>query len=213
MTLWELVDRVGTAVGESDTPSDGLVAQLLNSAMERESIELQIPQKTVTLSVTGEFSLPSDARQNGVMEIRREEDDTLYPILNVVEANRRFPDWRDLTDGSTVFILYDPKMIGGDVKPVPTPAAGTPETYLMIYLVKPSPMVNKTDVPWEGRFPDYDEMLSFKVATDILMAQQRTQEAALTLQQYTQIRADLFAKTSPGPIYPNNPLHNAVWRS
>lgn len=210
MNLGQMIDEVKSLV--SSELADAEVIKMIQRSHEREARELQFPQYTVTAAgVTEPFSLPSGARSDGLLEVRREEDGVRLPILNTQEASREYQNWRDWDAGDTRFVIYDPKMVGLDglIRPVPLPEDGSPQSYVLTYVAKPDDLTRLDDEPWNGTMDSYHDLLVLWVASQF-MFRAGDARAEILNAEYQVLRRDAFTALRPRLIYANNPVYRAV---
>lgn len=214
MTLKDLIDQVMVLTGdygEGDIPEIAGLATELELVHQQLARELQVPQANGDVTgITTEFTLPAGAQSGGLLEIRRASDGTPYAIKNVVQANREHAGWQDWDRGDTVFVVQDQKMLQADVRPVPLPLATDPQDYKLLYMVKPTAMTALTSTPFEGRFPQYDEVLAYQVAMNTMLRLQKVNEAQFIGGLLSAMKREFFQATKPGPVYANNQLWKAT---
>lgn len=212
MTLIDLIDMVQRRTGVQDRMGEIVVE--LNRYMDSISRDLMIPQAFGDVTgIVGEFQLPANARDGGLLEIRDAASGVNLPIMNVAQANRMYADWMDWDVGETRFVVVDQKMLSSDVRPAPLPDPTDPRDYSIRYVVAPTAMSATTDTPFSGRFPQYDEVLAFAVMRD-LFAQVGNQLGLQRAEmEYQRLLRELYEYGDPGPVYANNPLWNSVNQS
>ena len=210
MTLRELVDEVQFRTGDVEAPDAGLIVRMLNRAQQECARELEIPQVFVNMqNVTGEVNLPSDARDSALVEIRRAIDGTSLLVLTAEEASARYPNWEDWDEGEPLFFVFDPKISGIGLRPVPLPASGASYDYDLKYLAKPADMLGWNDTPWDGAMQDHHMLIVHKVVYEVMLARgdDRRQEH---YGRYMQMMQEAYQATRPRPVRPNNPLHRRI---
>lgn len=209
MNLGDMVDEVMTLVPAKVEPAE--VIKLLNRCQEREARDLAIPQYYVeATSVSAAFSLPSGARGDGLLEVRRNEDGLRFPIYTSQQADLAYPAWKDWDVGDTLFIVFDPKVVGGDglIRPVPLPGTDS-QSYYITYVSIPDEMTDLTDQPWNGIMDSYHQMLVYYVVYQ-LMFRAGDERWQAYFAQYTDLKRDAFQATDPRVLFGNNPTWKAV---
>lgn len=213
MTLGEMLDELHYLLGNVDTPDDGELIAILNRSQDRLARDLNIPQYHAKLTdVTGEEALPSNAREAGLIAVHRDSDGHEYDLMTVSEADQFYPGWKNWDAGGTVFIVYDPKMIGlkGSIRPVPMPSAGSPQTYVLTYLAKPGAMTTLTDEPWDGHLEEFHDVIVHHVASQVLLnrGDRRANDYYALYQQGVR---NAMAFSRPSAEFAKNPLWDSIW--
>lgn len=211
MTLAEMLDEIVWVLGsENEFHAD--IVKRLNRVMEYESRDLLIPQRYSEVEdVTGSFSLPSGAREEGLLEVRRHKDGTKFNIYTSQEADLQHPGWSEWDPGSTSFIVFDPKTEGGSgtVILVPSPKSGDTEDFTITYAVVPDEMTDMDDEPWNGHLPSFHEMLVQRVAFELLLRAGDDRWQA-HYQNYQRLRGDAFDASRPRVLFGNNWIYREV---
>ncbi len=207
MTLSELVDDVHLWTGEQ--PSDATIITLLNRDQETLVTMLRFPQEFGEITTTGEFILPNGPTSADLLEVRS-TDGVKLPIYTVEQANERIPDWADLSTSDTpLAIVFDPKVRGADVRPVPLPT--TSITLQVLYVARPPAMTDMTSsVPFDGMFPELHRVLSLRVASDILLARGDA-KFQVVQQKADQLLGQLMSYAKLRQLQTKNPLWKGVW--
>lgn len=173
MTLAEMVEEVNNVAGGVDSD---IIARL-NRVMMRCARDMALPRHHLDINnVTGEFTLNTATVGVDVTEVweayRDDKAGSDLPILSTLEANRQYPGWKNFDDGTTQFLIYDPAAVGlgkATLRPVPTPAVGSPESYVVAVVARPGVLDAKTSVPFDGLLPEYHEMLVYWVIYELLL--------------------------------------------
>lgn len=210
MTLGEMIDEITEKVGRDLEHAS--VAKWLNRAQDREGRDLAIPQFYAEVTdVTAAFQLPAGARREGLLEVRHNTSGSKYPIFNTMEADLRYPGWKEWDPGSTRFIVFDPKMTGasGLITPVPLPKSGSAQDYYITYTTVPNEMTSVDDEPWDGQLPSYHEVVMLRVLFEAMIdtGDDRWQP---NYQRYTKLKGDAFDTARPFVYTGNNLIYQEV---
>lgn len=209
MTLGEMLEEITVIAPEA---SHGDLIRRLNIAQDRIARDMMFPQYYVEVTgVTDAFSLPAGARGEGLLEVRREEDGLVLPIKNTQEADALHPDWKDWDEGDTLFIVFDPKMVGGDglVRPVPLPLDTDPQDYYITYIAKPDDMTSLTDQPWNGMIDSYHELLVNTVLFEVLFAA-KDDRWQYFYQKVEAMKDEMFQMLRPRTLTATNLVWNSI---
>lgn len=207
MTLHELLDEIKTFTS-TKVPEVQIIA-LLNRAMVRVARDLGIPKVHIDVNnVTGEFELTIASTGYDVRDIvtahRDDSSSTKLPIISAYEADRLYRNWRNLPAGITRFLIYDPAVLGlgtQNLMPVPTP--DEPESYVLACIVKPTLMSALTDEPFDGLIPEYHQLLSHYVISELMMLAGDNNSAGFHLARYEDLRRDAHMYSRPdGAVFP-----------
>ena len=171
MTLGDLKALLAQSIGLDATTADGLVAfwdrDLLNGAAQEIATALKIPRGEAVFSKAdleaGPVSLPT-----GVREVLRViiPPDYVVPIVTS-------DDYQD--DGSNILptVSYEypyVAIVQGTTFRLGKPdRAEYPQYVKVLYFADPAPMVNETDVPWNGKYEPYHRLIALRAAMDALL--------------------------------------------
>lgn len=215
MTLHELLDEVKTFTATS-VPEPQIIA-LLNRAMVRIARDLGIPKVHIDVNnVTGEFELTTATVGYDVRDVvTAHRDDTVstqLPIISAFEADRLNRNWRNLPVGRTQFLIYDPAVLGlGTSNLLPVPLPDDPESYVLACIVRPTLMSALDDEPFDGLIPEYHQMLSHYVISDLMVMVGNNEGAQFHLVRYHELRRDAHAYSRPdGAVLPTTSVSWSV---
>lgn len=215
MTLHELLDEIKTFTATS-VPEPQIIA-LLNRAMVRIARDLGIPKVHIDVNnVTGEFELTSATVGFDVREVitahRDDEVSTVLPLISAFEADRLHRGWRNQPAGRTQFLIYDPAVIGlGMSNLLPVPLPDEPESYVLACIVRPTLMSALTDEPFDGLIPEYHQMLSHYVISDLMVLVGNNDGAQFHLARYDALKRDAHSYSRPdGAVLPTTSVSWSV---
>lgn len=162
MTLAQLQSHLARLIGLQAPGDDPNVAAWMTDALNQAQLEiatdLQIPRSITTIpAVSGSFPVPGGTQSWGILAAR---DLTNNNPLAIVDPARRLAELGPLTTGVPSYLEYDPS--AGTLVPYPVPTA--PIDIELVYAVIPTDMVNPTDQPWNGAYPDYHFLVAMKAA-------------------------------------------------
>lgn len=215
MTLAELMDVVKLLVPAERMAgvTDGALAQAINVAQDDVSRALRAPTQTVlydSVDGVGAFSWPTDARDDGIVQVYALTLDssgaitnsTMIPVYDFKTASTYEPDW-SLEEPATVarFIVYDPTAEVAVPYPVPPPDSTNIQAYRITYVVAPSKMSALTDQPFQGRLDSFHDVLAYRVAW-LLTGNQQFQR------EYERRMNEAHGASGLGIVTVKNPLYS-----
>lgn len=214
MTLLEMITEVRDVAGGADTD----IVSRLNRVMLRCARDLALPRHHLDVNnVYGEFTLDVDSVGVNVTEVlsayRDDKVGTPMPLLSTLEANRRYPGWKNYEPGTTQFLIYEPAAVGlgrATIRPVPTPRLEVPESYVVAVVSKPAVLDAKTDEPFDGLLPEYHEMLVKWVIYELLLiAGDKRYE--IFRAEYEALKRDAYNYARPFTGVVRNAIYGKAW--
>lgn len=197
-------------------PASGDLRRRLELCHQRIAQELQMPKRYIKgVDATAAFNLPSEARPSGLLYAEMENENTErsreIPLMTVQEANDLGIPW-DTTDADLSefrghprygrkLIIYDPINVSAPVYPL---GFDTGDTLRLLYVMTPSPLAAKSDVPFEGELPEYaGDLLVQYVTFELMMAAGKEQGQAF-YNDYRRLMEQALAHTHPPFYMPRN---------
>ena len=214
MNAGELIDYIRTLLGpQAGGIPTGHLLNLLNVAQEEVSREAKLPRKVVQydeLTAGNQLVLPTDARKESLVAVYKldknddgdVESSRSLRIMDFVTASREHPNWTtwDATD-ATKFVMYDPAHDPDCPRPVPAPSSEFPASFRVIYVVRPTRLVELTDLPFGGKFAGLTPVLAYRVA--YLVARD-----PVMLREYERAINALAGQARPPSVVVRNPLYS-----
>lgn len=218
MNAGELIDLSRTLSGMPDIPPAHILT-LLNVVNNEVSRDLRLPIGTVDfrdVTLTSQLQVPSDGREEGILALYRLTvddtdaitDSTRLPMWSFQQASEYEPNWTlEEADSTPRFVVYDPPQLYNNPTPVPPPSASTPQSFRMVYMIKPCDMENFADLPLDGKHPSFHDILAFRTAYLL------TRDDRMLREYELKIRRARAATVQTAPVI-QNPMFQATagWR-
>lgn len=151
-------------IGER-VPDTGTLIEQINRSADFIAMELQFPTRYIKdLSATAAFSLPDEARSNGLYYVENSQTRNSVPMLSIEEANKTYPEWEDyltdLTSAPFCFLLVDQKNESAGL----TPFGFNSGDILNALYVKAIAKLDNTEDGlssplWGGELPEYHDLI------------------------------------------------------
>lgn len=169
MTLQELRELTahwaGFTAANADPGFIAIVNQLLNSANVRYSAKFYLPRRTEVFTgvSTPTITLTSQPLSNGLFSVIDRTNKRRLPIYNTYEADNHWPDRFSSSPGKPAMVEWEPSN--------PTqlniwPQPSSPTDIAVFYAYVPPQMLQGTDQPWDGQYPEFHDVLAIAAALD-----------------------------------------------
>jgi hypothetical protein len=123
------------------------------------------------------------------------------PVYDYVTASRMHPNWTtwDSTDEPR-FVIYDPAFDPDYLRPVPAPSVQYPQSFRVVYVLKPAEITSLESVVFDGKFTGLHTVLAYRVAFLV------TRDVAM-LREYERAMNALAGQSRPASVVAQNPLY------
>jgi hypothetical protein len=209
----QLVDYIRTLTGQAlQSIPTGHILNLINTAQEEVSRETKLPRRVVqydNLTAANQLVLPLDARKESliaVYQITKDDnqdvtDSRSMQIYDFIAASRMHPNWTTWDpSGNAMFIMYDPAYDPDCPRPAPGPSPAEPQSFRVIYVVKPDPVTSLDSLVLDGKFEGLTTVLAYRVAYLL------TRDGVM-LREYEKSMNALAGQSRPANVVAQNPMY------
>lgn len=213
MNAGQLVDYIRTLTGQAlQAVPTGHILNLINTAQEEVSRETKLPRKVVqydNLTASNQLVLPLDARKESLAAVYFISKDTnqdvvssrAMPVYDFIAASRVHPNWTTWDpSGNPIFIMYDPAYDPDCPRPVPGPSVAEPQSFRVIYVVKPDLVTGLDSQVLDGKFSGLTTVLAYRVAYLVT-------RDGLMLREYERAMNALAGQSRPANVVAQNPIY------
>ncbi len=170
MTFGELKTRLARYLGLQALSDDPNAASwgpdALNQAQLEIARELSFPRKiaSITTGSSNPITFATDAQSGGLLVVYNKDAKEIIPFFDKTQGMAEYANLLDKR-GYPRVALYDPAL-PNELEIYPLPVVAT--NIDVYYAALPPDMVNDTDVPWSGNFPEHHDVIALRAAMLIL---------------------------------------------